>query len=78
VLQKRHFKDRLRALANARRRDGEAHGHSARVADAARRAFFKTFRPTNLKIAKALGLVVRPMLLARADEYDRIAVYWTK
>ena len=29
-------------------------------------------------IAKALGLVVRPMLLARADEYDRIAVYWTK
>jgi hypothetical protein len=35
-------------------------------------------RPAQSQDCKALCLTVRPMLLARAEEYDRLAVYGPK
>ncbi len=49
-----------------------SHGHSARERTQRAEPSFRTFRPSNLKTANALGLTVRP------DEYDRIAAYWAK
>ena len=59
------------AHLRTRQRRGEAHGHSARVAGAARWAVFKTIQAPQFKTAKALGLSIRPMLACTSRRGDR-------
>ena len=56
------------AHLRTRQRRGEAHGHSARVAGAARWAVFKRFRPRNSRLQKRLASRYGRCWLARADE----------